>query len=271
MPGYTRNDVSHGVSIHKYYYNYEDEIGSYSYWNDAIEQLFKEMPISDLWFGLDIWIYDMRHPLLPLKLKNKEQSLLDGDLNKDGYQVCAGLFFNKDKLEIAVFPEGWNTENLTSGNVTQSSIDKARNTLSHEVGHYYANQCGYASNSQFFIEKEITRYFDAFRPHQTESNGEDFAEVYHAYFGVNGAKGFFSDGKPFTSKGRLYCVMKTAYKLSSMLKNKVIDKVIFHDDYVEWEEYELILKYFLWFPYYTYSLVGKYSLDLNLNIKKLLT
>lgn len=267
MAGYIRNELSNGVTLHRMYVNHPDEIGTVFYWDNVMRQLGAEMPIYDFWNGLDIWLWDMRHPTLTDK-RGVEVNLHDFDLKTPGNQVASGLFYNKDKLEIGVFPNNWNSDKPSEGVINLANIDAARNTLCHEVGHYYANQCGY-STGQSFIEKEITRHFDAFRPKKAESVGEDFAEVYHAYFGVPGRKGFFSDMVPFTTKGRLYCLMRTAYALSQRLKNKMISNVIFYEQAVEWEEHEMVIRYFLWIPYYSLERIGKYSMDLNFNVKLL--
>lgn len=261
MAGYDRKECIYGIVLHRFFVDYADQLGTVPFWEQSFKDLYNQMPFPDLWNGLDVWVWDMRHPQLPQDTLNKVSNLLDYDVNTPGYQVAAGLFTSKDKLELAVFPIGWTPDKPWGGTFSDSTVLYARNTMSHEVGHFYANQGGYETGTSY-IEKKLTELFNTFVPADFQNKkGEYFAECYRGACGDRNALGKFSDGKIFYRAGGLFTLMKTWYWLVGNLKNKFIDNIQLFEDRIEWDEYEYVQRWFMWYPYWTMVKTGRYSIN----------
>ncbi len=269
MSYYAQDTLVHGVTLHRYYVGSSaDELGDIEFWHAPIRELHPQMPFSTMWGGLDIHVRHMGHRELTRKMKAGEATLKDFDLSTPGYQVAAGLFWHKDKLELAVFPPNWTPEAVAFYPVDEAARERARNTISHEIGHYYASLCGYKKNANY-VQRRITEEFNLIRPKQAANEDEDFAEVYRALCGMDKARGYFSDNKAFVPSPKLLTLIKTAHWLEGNLVGKTVTDLQFRDTDVCWREWELKTDWVLFVPYTRWVTSGWWSVGRDWVKKKL--
>lgn len=242
---YAAHYISHGVVLHRYYIgDSADEVGSAQFWDQHIKELFDQLPFPDYWAGLDLKIWHMDSPELDAMRARGEVNLEDYDKAQPGCQVAAGLFFNKDRLEIGVFPDGYRPETVSTNKLTATNLANARRVLSHEAGHFHAAMCG-AFDTSSFVRKEITRLFREQLQAlglsaQLGGEGEAWAEMYRAMLGAAECRGSFSDGKLFAAPRRLYLLFRTAYWLQSNLNQRVItDFALGTENLVWWQDWSI--------------------------------
>ncbi|PIQ23670.1 hypothetical protein COW36_06600 [bacterium (Candidatus Blackallbacteria) CG17_big_fil_post_rev_8_21_14_2_50_48_46] len=238
---YVAHYISHGVILHRYFIgDSADEVGSAAFWDQHIKELFAQHPFTDYWAGLDLQIWHMDSPRLDEMRAQGLVNLEDFDLVKAGCQVAAGLFFSKDRLDLGVFPPGYQADSVSPNKLTVTNLNDARRTLSHEAGHFHAMMSGYGSTSAF-ISKELTRCFSELRPPQAQNEGECWAEVYRAFMGSDEVRGTFSDGVQYTPAQnlRLFNLMRAAYWLQGNLNQRIIDRLQVSNSLCFWQDFSL--------------------------------
>lgn len=198
-----------------------DECGSTPEYEAQIWPIYSAIPFPDFWRKFKVRGLHMDSPEMEEETKNKIVNLQDYDLTKAGYQVAAGLNFGVDHLDIGFFPEGWKPEDPPMIRpITPESRQRSLSVIGHESGHFHAAMVGYRQ-TQTAIRRDITRLFDALSPIQAENLDERWAEVFRAFFGGPGARGAFSDNKPYTEADnpKLYSLMAGSYWLQAWLAN----------------------------------------------------
>jgi hypothetical protein len=207
------------ITLKRYYVgDSPDEVGSVAEWSDILWTLYTAMPFPDLWRGLTVIGWHMDHPLLDEQTRQNILNLQDYS-TEAGYQVASGLFWNRERLELGFFPANWRPEDGPQVRpITAEQRAACLSALDHESGHFHAFACG-AFQTGTLIQRELTRLFRAYKPAQAENEHECWAEVFRAFFGAPGRRGFFSDNKPYPASGapQLYTLMTCAYWLQSWL------------------------------------------------------
>ena len=245
MQKYAAHYISHGVVLHRFFIgDSPDEVGTAAFWDAHIKELFEQLPFSEYWSGLDLKIWHMDSPELDAMRARGEVSLEDFDKVTPGCQVAAGLFFNKDRLELGVFPDGYRPEGISPNKITVVNLANARKTLSHEAGHFHAFMCG-AFDIGSFIRKEITRVYREYLQTlglsaQLGGEGEAWAEFYRAMLGAVECRGKFSDDKPFAPPRKLYMLFRTAYWLQGNLNQRIIDSFTVNENLVWWQDFSVV-------------------------------
>ena len=266
---YAQDRLTYGVILHRYYIGISpDEVGSISFWDQAVRELYAQINIPFMWEGLNLHIWHMGHPELDKRRALGEVTLEDYDLSKEGNQVAAGLFWDKSRLELGVFPPNYLPTAVAFYPVEDSARAFAKRTLSHEVGHYYSMLCGYQRNANY-IQTRITEEFNNLRPNHAHNSEEDFAEVFRALFGIDEVRGYFSDNVSYKAPEKLYTLMKTGYWLVGNLSNKIITNLTFNDMDVTWQEKEVRVDKFLWFTNTRIIDKGTWSVNRNLESKRI--
>lgn len=185
-----------GVTLKRFYIGPDAEyLGTVARWKREIDELYNQMPHPEFWRNLKLEVWDMAHPDL---LNGASPTLKDYDLKTPGYQTAVGLHFGGERIALGYFKE--------------RGIEYSIKALSHEVGHWYADQAGYGSNTWW--GREFRGLFNEIRPHQTENEHEDFAEVYRAILGSNQCRGYFSDDKAFYPTDSLKTLIKCALPIA---------------------------------------------------------
>lgn len=254
--GYKQDIINYGVVIHRYYEGVADDLGTLVFWDTVLSELYAKMPFPAFWKGLDIHIVDMDNPSLKEANERGEANLRD--YSKDqGLQTAAGLYWHRDKLEIAVF-SNW-LHGVSNDTLQKEMVLQAAKVLVHEIGHHHERESGCGATT--WLGKIITEQFDLYRPRKSHNRSEDWAEVYRALFGGKDTIGYFSDNKPYTPNPTLYTLMKSAYWLNINLISKHITDLKFNPGYVTWTEWQLET-FWVWYIPITYlKKVGNFRLD----------
>lgn len=250
---YSQDKLDYGVILHRVYEEGNaDQLGTVSFWNQKIRECYRHIPFFPYWEGLELWIYDMDLPELRKRNENGEFNLRDYS-SQTGLQVATGLYWNKNKLELGVFPKNWNGYTDSGFEPTAEDVIKAAKVLSHELGHLHADLCGYRKGKSE-IELKIIEQFNLLRPKQGHNEDEDWAECYRAFFGCNEAIGMFSNDVPFSplKHAKLYTLMKCAYWLKENLKHKLFRNFKVFEQFVEWEEWEQTTIWIFYIPITTW-------------------
>lgn len=205
-----------GVTLKRFYLNTPDELGTVKYWETYIRQLYSQMPFPDLWRGwvLEIWHKDCKTGpfvqwpgALGLTWPNVERSALKCD---------------------------------------PANIKIAQSALSHEVGHWYANE------SEVYgvlpIQKKLSALFSIYHDGPGSNEAEKWAEAYRYYLGDDVVRGTFGgyDGY-FRPSEMIRTLLTCAYWLNGNLKNKTISGFTLHETWCEWVE-ESRRYWWQWFP-----------------------
>lgn len=245
---YMVNRISHGVVLHRYYIGQNpDEVGTPAFWDEAIKQLYARHPFPGYWDGLGLHIWHMDCPALDEMRSRGEVCLEDFAPNVAGCQVAAGLFHNKSRLEIGVFPPGYSPERQSGQPILERDLIAARTVLSHEAGHFHAHMSGYGDRSTY-IRRQIT---DMFNNLLIKSGlklgppGEAWAEIYRAIMGTDETIGTFSDWKRAQIPGELAYLVKSAYWLQGNLAGKIIGQLEISDRFISWEEFRVETRFFI--------------------------
>lgn len=230
MPAHVYTFADYGITLHRIYVHHPDELGTLARWETAIRALFWQLPFKDYWQGTVIKGFNLSAPETP-------QQLVDYDRETPGFQTAAGLDVPGKELWISFFPEGWKPGSAPSGNIPIATIDQRISTLSHELGHQYAEYSGFKVDKTPF-QRCLTQLFRVCRPDQASNEDECWAEVYRALMGADNVRGYFSDGKPFYSQS-CRAILRTAWYLNYTLGNRTIWNLTTYGDWVQWCEYGL--------------------------------
>lgn len=232
--------------------------------------------VKPFFAGLQLHFRDMDDPELDAEIARRQANLQEFNLATPEPDTAAGLYWGKRgsqtlneyffKLDVAVFHNGWRHDVQPSVQpIQESNRQSALKVLPHELGHHLAALIGFM-HGQIFIEKELTRLILALLPGQASTPGEDFAEVFHAGFGDNNAFGFFSDRKAYTLPPKLRLILTVCLLLHERLKAKVFTDLTLDEQVVSWSEWGHVTRFFLnipWFPYTSWEVTGRYTMDIN--------
>lgn len=211
------------------------ECGSPAFWQAPLDEMYAQMPFPSLHQLIKLLIANMDAAELDQQIAAGKACLEDYDPARPGYQVAAGLYTGNGNLAIGLFPNGWTTGVYTgpARPLTEAARLAARRVLPHEFGHFYADQCRYASNSDD-IARLITARFRELRPHQAagDNEHEDLAEVFRAICGSDECRGTFSDGKLFTPTPQLRALIRCMYWLAANLRGCWVAQLIPQDGWV---------------------------------------
>jgi hypothetical protein len=139
----------------------------------------------------------------------------------------------KKRIQIAVYPDGWKADQSGPNAISEKSRITSRQSLSHEIGHMYADQCGIFTNYDR-ISAELTALFRKYRTFQTSSEVEDIAEIYRACMGSDDVRGTYSDGKFAAMSAELETLMRGMFWLSTNLRHQVICELSVARDFIQW-------------------------------------
>jgi hypothetical protein len=240
------------ISLSRFYVGgTPDEVGSVSFWKEAIDQLYAQLPFPEFWKSFELEIWHMGSPDL---IKHDSVTLLDYDKSVAGYQTAAGLFFGNKKLALGVFYPGWQPGVPSASIPSTDDLKNARKVISHEIGHAYSDMSNlFKDHSK--IANTLSTTFERLRPNQTQNVHEDFAETYRACLGTDECRGTFSDGKLFMPSPALNTLMRCCFMLSRNLENKNWSNLKFNDSWCQWEQVE----FSIW-PFYS---TRYYALTVN--------
>jgi hypothetical protein len=231
------------ITLHRLYMGASpDECGTVAQWEAILWPMYNALPFPDLWRGLDVKGIHMDSDLIEAETKAQIANLQDFDPARPGYQVAAGLYWNRDRLEVGFFPNGWKPEDAPQVRpLDPAKVAAQLMVLAHESGHFYADICGFFKTNTL-IQRELTRLFNELRPKQADTPGEDIAEVFRAFFGPPGARGFFSDNKPYNeaSNPALYKLMSLAFWLSWVLNGVDFTDLKVMSDGIWWQQWKQV-------------------------------
>lgn len=269
MPGYTRDQLDFGVTLHRMWMGSPDDIGTRDQWNQLLFQLFNRQPFTGIW-KINLWIWDMRHPDLVQRVANGQECLLDNSKSMPGKQVVYGRCIG-DMIEIGVVPTGWNENNPDWGILEWANVQLAMDILSHESGHNVANKNKYPAKADSpQIIKDTTYNFNSWRPHKAENADEDYAEVCHALLGSDRVLGYYSDRVRAMLDPKLITLIKTSYWLVSNLSSVEYLNLRFDATHVYWDKLEWIqVSYWFFWTYWEKKITGNYRLNHKWQTEKL--
>lgn len=246
---YARTLLPYNVTLHRWYVGATpDELGTPDFWAEHLHQIYAWLPFPSFLDGLDLNVWHMDSPQMEEQTRNKLSNLQDYDPAKAGYQVACGLYFNRDRLDLAVFPDGWKPEDPPMIRpITEAARRYTRKALSHEIGHHHHACCGLTKTTTA-IQKALTQHFLMLRPTHIPSEFECWAEVFRAYGGALECRGALSDGLAYTQADnpKLYSLIRCAYWLQGNLANVDFDGFQVWNDRVCWEEYRLVWTWSGW-------------------------
>lgn len=219
------------ITLERHSMDHPDEVGSVPFWQTELDQLIRQNPFPQFWDGFKLEVWHMNDP----QLKHDQPNVLDYNLGQIGNQSAYGLCFmgGKKRIQIAVYPDQWRSDQSGSNHVTEKSRQISRQSLSHEIGHMYADQCGIFTNYDR-ISAELTAAFRKWRTFQASSEVEDIAEIYRAVMGGDEVRGKYSDGKAFGHHPELSTLMRGMFWLSNNLRHQVICDLVVKQDFIEW-------------------------------------
>lgn len=268
-PTYYATDIlPYGVTLHRVFLTTADSLGTANEWGARLSQIAAHLPanvVKALLEGLDIWVKDMDSNTMDLEIAQGQANLQDFDLGTPGNQVGAGLYWNRDKLELAVFHDGWTPEADVSPYPIQAhNVLSAMDAMSHELGHNAAWFMELLNPSGAFVGKELTRVIVPELPGQASTPGEDLAENWRAVAGDDRARGFYSDRKPYRGSPKLTLALRVGPALYDRLRTKAFTDLKLEDAGFTWREWGYVTRFFLWMPWYPYpswEVLGEYRLD----------
>jgi len=242
------------VTLYRHYRDgFLDLLGNVEHWKSVIDQLFFQNPNKELWSGVQIHVWDIKHPKLKEYAEQKKAHLLDIDFDKAGDQSAVGLYFGADGKEIAL---GVWTD---CSYVGYHPYEWSSLALSHELGHLVQDLCQLNEGRTETIYKLLSSQWETLRPKKTENVYEDFAECYRAILGDNRVRGSYSDGVSFPNAGKVITFVTLCYWLSTNLRNKEISQLTIQDSWIEWVEVS-------WF--WIFSFKTRYAINRNVEMFK---
>lgn len=230
MPGIQTTTWETGAQLIRHYYSTPDELGTATYWRDAVNNLGNQMPFGDYWRNLRLHIWHMDHPDLRLA---SAPPLLDADPATPGYQCLSGVHTDPGVIHLPVFPNGFDPARPTGKPLTETNRLATRQVFSHEAGHMYSHFVGYARSGKT-VWAEITRHFDSKRPYKGHNKYEDWAECYRYFHGADDVRGTFSDGTRFNPSAELVTLFKAAYWLSVVCASSIVQNMSISPGWVQW-------------------------------------
>jgi hypothetical protein len=198
------------------------ELGDTAFWRQLIDQLYAQMPFSNLFAVLRFGMYHMDHPEQRRMALLKKACLIDYDPIKEGKQTAAGLYEfylnpNGENLTLGAFPNPFTYDYTGSARpISWGSLVDVRKVASHEFGHHYFHVCrfGYGTDD---AAKRFTERFRQYRPRQADNEHEDAAEAYRAVAGADDVRGTYSDNKPATISPELRSTVRCGYWFTANL------------------------------------------------------
>lgn len=269
---YKRDSLKYGITLHRYTPGDNfDELGTVAQYNLLADQLIMQYGYASLFNGADWHLYHMDCESLDEKTKRGIANLQDYDPRKPGNQVAAGLYWNRDRLELGVFPPSWTTDYIGPyRRITDYGRNRAALTLPHEFGHHAARKW---FDKDHNICRALRQLWESNgSPNQT-TPAEKVAEDYRALMGTDATRGTFSNGIKYTrdDNPRLYTVLRLANPLIDRLKTKYISNVRFWgDNHIQWNEYELVTIQIIWFPYTYAKYTGTWRMGHDLQVVKII-
>lgn len=269
MPGYTRDQLDFGVTLHRMWMGSPDDIGTRDQWNQLLFQLFNRQPFTGIW-KINLWIWDMRHPDLVQRVANGQECLLDNSKTLPGKQVVYGRTID-GLIEIGIVPSGWDENNTDWGILEWKNVQLGMDVLSHESGHNQAQKSKLPPKPDSpQITKDIWYNFISWRPKKAENAEEDWAEVFHGICGSDRSLGYYSDWVRATLDPRVITVIRTAYWLSCNLANTEYLNLTFDSTHVYWDKLEWVqVTYWAFWTYWEKRVTGKYRLNHKWQTEKL--
>jgi len=219
------------ITLERHSMGHPDEVGSVPFWQTELDQLIRQNPFPQFWDGLKIEVWHMNDP----QLKHDQPNVLDYNLGQIGNQSAYGLCFmgGKKRIQIAVYPDNWKADQSGPNTISERSRTISRQSLSHEIGHMYADQCGIFTNYDR-ISAELTAMFRKYRTFQASTEVEDIAEIYRACMGGDEVRGTYSDGKKAVLSAELVTLMRSMFWLSVNLRHQSVNDVTVSPDFVQW-------------------------------------
>lgn len=269
MAGYQRDQLDFGVTLHRMWVNSPDELGTRDQWNNLVYQHYNKQPFDGLW-AMDLWVWDMRHPDLVSRVAAGQECLLDNSSAMPGKQVVAGRQIGT-KIELGVFPDGWNAERPSEGIIQWYNFQATMDTFTHEAGHHFSRKVKYPAPSDApQIYKDATYQVNSLRPHKAHNADEDFAECFRVVNGTPRTAGCYSDGVVAALDPKLITLMTVYYWLVGNLSgieylNLRIDSTHIYWDKVEWV---LSTNWFFW-TYWEKKITGNFRVNHKWQTQKL--
>jgi hypothetical protein len=262
MDNYTRDPLKYGMMLHRYTPGDNfDELGTVAQYNLLADQLLMQFGYAPLLQGVGIHLYHMDCDSLDDETKRGIVNLQDYNLTKEGHQTASGLYWNREKLQLGVFPFDWSADYIGPyRRITEYGRNRAALTLAHEFGHH-------AARAWFDVKKpicqELRRLWELnSSPNQTTS-GEKVAEDYRALMGTDATRGTFSNGVKYTKADnpKLYTILRLANPLTEKLKDKIIKNVqLYQDHSIQWQEFEIVTIQLLWFSFTYTKYIGTFRM-----------
>lgn len=261
---YDLSKLSFSVNLHRYYIGFPNDVGTTAAYNERITQIASNFPsdvATALLLGLDIHVHDMDDELLDQEIAKGQANLQDVYIETKEANPGYGLYWDRiKKLQLAVFHDGWKADVSPSPNTIQShNVIAALDTLPHELGHHLSFLIGFNRNAGF-ASTEITRIIMPMLTAQANTPEENFAEHFRCLFGCYKTKGTFSDGKRAFLPDKLKQALAAALPTYNRIKTKAISDLAFDGTSYSWKEWEMKTRFFLFVPYPSWEVSGKFSM-----------
>ena len=233
------DEVKFGIILtRKYLGDSADEVGSIDQWNEVFSEIYAHIPYKSVWKGLRVNAINMDSELLDEESKRNASNLQDYDTKKEGYQVAAGLYFNRERLDIAFFPLFWTIEPVDyDREITDRKRQDALNNFAHEFGHHLARISGIVTGGSV-IRNELNKHYMNVKTTFNDSIGEGIAEEIRAFFGDSETFGTLSNKVPLKIEDhpKLYTLLRVMYPIQAHLASKNIAKTLLWDKEFLWNE-----------------------------------
>jgi len=240
---YDVTKLSYTVTLHRYYCGLSpSEVGTPA----AYDQRLKELNCPDefkkiLLDGLDIHVHDMDDQKLDEEVARGQANLQNVYAGQNRPAASgSGLYWNRDKLQLAVYHDGWKADVSPSPKPIQAhNIEQALNTLAHELGHHYSWLIDF-NRDKNYVAKELTKIIMGLMSPQAETPEENIAEHFRYLFGCKRTASTFSDGKRVsTNFDALRNAMIVALYAYHKINNRILSNMYFDGQRLFWTEHTL--------------------------------
>lgn len=263
---YDVTKLSFNVTLHRYYCGLSpSEVGTPAAYDQRLKELYCPDKFKSLLLdGLDIHAHDMDDQKLDEEVARGQANLQNVYTGQNRPSASgSGLYWNRDKLQLAVYHDGWKADVSPSPKLIQShNITAALDTLAHELGHHYSWLIDF-NRGKNYASTEFTEIIMGLMPPQASTPEENIAEHFRYLFGCSRTANTFSDGKSTTKDlSALRTAMIVALYAYPKISNRTLSNMSFDGQRLFWSEHT-IDTFWLFFIPVPITKTKKYSMGVD--------